>query len=60
MADEKGLADNYCVEPSTALLRYDFVLLTEEERSRLREERARDEAERQGGLRVENGLLVPK
>jgi hypothetical protein len=60
VADEEGWADKYGVESSTALLRYDFVLLTEEESNKLREEKARDEAERQGGLRVENGLLVPK
>ncbi|KAK7219124.1 hypothetical protein V2G26_007127 [Clonostachys chloroleuca] len=42
VADEEGWADKYGVESSTALLRYDFVLLTKEESRKLREEQARD------------------
>ncbi|KAK7219434.1 hypothetical protein V2G26_007437 [Clonostachys chloroleuca] len=56
VADEEGWADKYGVESSTALLRYDFVLLTEEESNKLREEKARDEAERQGGCELRMGF----
>uniref|UniRef100_A0A0B7KSL9 Intradiol ring-cleavage dioxygenases domain-containing protein n=1 Tax=Bionectria ochroleuca TaxID=29856 RepID=A0A0B7KSL9_BIOOC len=56
VADEEGWADKYVKHSA---IEVDFVLLTEEESRKLREEKARDEAERQRGLRVENGLLVP-
>lgn len=60
VADEEDWPDKYGVGSNTALLKLDFVLLTEEENSLLREKKATDETERQGGLRVENALLVQK
>jgi hypothetical protein len=60
VGDTDGLAEKYNVSPDTKLLRYDFVLITEEEARQAREQAAQQVADRQGGkLKVVDGLLVP-
>lgn len=61
VGDVEGLADKYGVSPDTKLLRYDFVLITEEEAKQVQEEEAWKEAKRQDcNLKVVNGLIVPE
>jgi protocatechuate 3,4-dioxygenase beta subunit len=58
-ADE-ATAKKYGVEPGLATLRWDFVLVTEEESNRLREERSRAALRTLGQeVRFVNGLPVP-
>lgn len=60
VGDTDGLAEKYNVSPDTKLLRYDFVLITEDEARQAREQAAQEVADRQAGkLKVVNGLLVP-
>jgi hypothetical protein len=60
VGDVEGLADRYGVSPDTKLLQYDFVLITEDEARRAREEAAQKIADGQDGkLKVVDGLLVP-
>lgn len=60
VGDTEGLAEKYDVSPDTKLLQYDFVLITEEESQKARNEAAKKVADRQNGkLRVEDGLLLP-
>jgi hypothetical protein len=60
VGDTDGLAEKYGVSPDTKLLRYDFVLITEEEAIQAREKAAQEVADGQGGkLKVVDGLLVP-
>ncbi|VUC26023.1 unnamed protein product [Clonostachys rosea] len=61
VGDVDGLAEKYGVSPETKLLRYDFVLITEQESQRAREEDAWKEARRQNrNLKVVNGMLIPE
>lgn len=61
VGDVEGLANKYGVSPDTKLLRYDFVLITEEEAKQVQEEEAWKEAKRQDcNLKVVNGLIVPE
>lgn len=61
VSDVEGLAEKYKVDPSTRLLQYDFVLVTEKEASDLRDKNALEAIKKQGatGITVINGLLVP-
>ena len=59
VADEDGFVNYYNAEPTMPLLRHDFVLLTEEESNNLKEERAWEQARKQGSLEVRNGVLLP-
>ena len=59
VADESGFAKEYNAKPTMALLKHDFVLLTEEESNNLKQERAWEQARRQGSLDVRNGVLLP-
>jgi hypothetical protein len=61
VGDVEGLAEKYGVSPETRLLRYDFVLITEQESQGAREEDAWKEARRQNcNLKVVNGMLIPE
>lgn len=62
VAEVEGLAEKHGVPPSTKLLAYDFVLVSEEEVSQLRHARAQEALESQGmeGMRIVNGLPVPE
>lgn len=62
VSDVEGLAEKHGVAPSAKLMQYDFVLVSEEEVSKLRDEKAREAIEKQGakGMRVVNGTLVPE
>ncbi|CAI6093094.1 unnamed protein product [Clonostachys chloroleuca] len=61
VGDVEGLANKYGVPPDTKLLRYDFVLITEEEAKQVQEQEAWKEAKRQDcNLKVVNGLIVPE
>jgi hypothetical protein len=53
------VAEKHGVAPGTKLLKHDFILITDKEGLELREKEAWKEANRQGKLKVENGLLVP-
>lgn len=57
--DNEGVAEKYGVSPGTKLLKYDFVLITDQEALTVREKEAWKEADRQGNLKVVQGLLVP-
>ncbi|KAJ4249065.1 hypothetical protein NW762_012397 [Fusarium torreyae] len=61
VSDVEGLVEKYNVDPSTKLLKYDFVLVTEQEVSDLREKNALEAMKKQGaaGMTIINGLLVP-
>lgn len=61
VSDIPGLAEEYKVSPSSKLLQYDFVLVTEDEVNELRHRLAVEAIEKQGieGLSVVNGLPVP-
>jgi hypothetical protein len=62
VSDIVGLAEKYDVAPSTKLLSYDFVLLTDEESRKLRNVKATEAMEKQdaSNLRVVDGILIPK
>jgi hypothetical protein len=54
------LAEKYDVSPDTKLLRYDFVLITDDEAREAREKAAQEIADKSSGkLMVLDGLLVP-
>ena len=60
VSDVEGMAAEHDTPPETKLLRYDFVLITNEESDRARHENAVEQAQRQGGnLKVINGVLLP-
>ncbi|KAJ3539942.1 hypothetical protein NM208_g278 [Fusarium decemcellulare] len=61
VSDVEGLAEKYKVDPSTRLLKYDFVLVTDKEASDLRDQKALEAMEKQGatGMIIINGVLVP-
>lgn len=61
VSEVEGLAEKHGVSPSTKLLQYDFVLVSEEEANRLRHEKAQKALERQGvtGFEIIDGLPVP-
>ncbi|KAI9897193.1 hypothetical protein N3K66_008215 [Trichothecium roseum] len=62
VSDVPGLAEQHSVSPDTKLLRYDFVLTTEDEARQAREAEARKVAEAAhpgDRLKVVDGLLVP-
>ncbi|KAH7138756.1 Intradiol ring-cleavage dioxygenase [Dendryphion nanum] len=60
VSDVQGLAAKYGVNPSTKLLQYDFVLVSDKEVSDLRDQKAMEAIEKQGatGLRIVNGVPV--
>jgi hypothetical protein len=59
VGDVDGLAEKHSVSPDTKLLRYDFVLLTEDESARERGKVAQVLADGQKGkLKVVNSLLL--
>lgn len=59
VGDVDGLAEKHGVPPDTKLLQYDFVLITDEQQQKKREEDAWREVERQGGgLDVIDGALT--
>ena len=62
VSDIEGLAAKYNVAPSTKLMSYDFVLLTDEESRELRDVKAREAMAKQDAtnLRVVDGILLPK
>lgn len=58
-SDFEGLAEKYKVDGGMKVLKYDFVLVTEEETAKLRVEEALKAAKKLGlDVKVENGLLV--
>jgi hypothetical protein len=59
VSDIEGLAEKHDVAPWTRLMQYDFVLVDEDEVRKLRDEKAREAIEKQGGkgMRVVNGVL---
>ena len=60
VGDVEGLAEQHAVSPETKLLKYDFVLITEDEANKAREADAWKVAkENPGNLKVVDGLLVP-
>lgn len=61
VSDVEGLAVKYNVDPSTKLLEYDFVLVTDQEATDLRDQKAMEAMEKQGltQMRVINGVLIP-
>ncbi|KAM6504584.1 hypothetical protein FSOLCH5_015326 [Fusarium solani] len=61
VSDVQGYAAKYGVPPSTRLLQYDFVLVTEDESNNLRTKMAIEAIEKQGitGMKVVDGLPVP-
>ncbi|CAM1508642.1 Fc.00g054900.m01.CDS01 [Cosmosporella sp. VM-42] len=62
VSDIDGLPEKYDVSPSTRLLRYNFVLVTEDEAGKLRDEKALDAIQKQGAknMDVVDGALIPK
>lgn len=61
VSEVKGLAEKYEVDPSTKLLQYDFVLVTDEETENLRNKKALEAMKKQGAenMRIVNGVLIP-
>lgn len=60
VGDTEGLAEKYDVSPDTKLLKYDFVLITEEEAQKARVQAAQEVADKQDGkLKVVDGQLIP-
>lgn len=61
VSDVEGYAEKYGVPPSTRLMQYDFVLVTEDESNRIRNEKALEAIQKQGvtGMKVIDGLPVP-
>lgn len=61
VSDIQGYAEKYGVSPSTRLMQYDFVLVTEDESNRIRNEKALEAIQKQGvtGMKVIDGLPVP-
>jgi hypothetical protein len=61
VSDVKSFAEKYGVPPSTRLLTYDFILVTEQETAILRDKEAeRAIAKQDRKMRVINGLPVPE
>ena len=62
VADFDGLAEQHGVPPSTRLLKYDFILVSDEEARRLRHQRAEEALETLNlpGVMVVDGALVPE
>ncbi|KAH8883730.1 aromatic compound dioxygenase [Thozetella sp. PMI_491] len=56
-----GLAEKHQVPPTRKLMTYDFVLVTEEEASALRDQKALEAMESQGikNMKIVNGSLIP-
>ena len=61
VSDVKGLAEKYNVSPDTKLLKYDFVLVSEKDTMKLRDEKALESIEKLGmkGLTVIDNVVVP-
>ena len=61
VSEVDGLAEKYGVSPSTKLMTYEFVLVSEKETSRLRDRLALETLQMQGAhhMDVIDGLLVP-
>ncbi|KAH7160432.1 Intradiol ring-cleavage dioxygenase [Dactylonectria estremocensis] len=61
VSDVEGLAEKYNMDPSTKLLKYDFVLVTDQEATDLRDRKAMEAMEKQGftKMRIINGVLIP-
>ncbi|EEU35456.1 uncharacterized protein NECHADRAFT_51181 [Fusarium vanettenii 77-13-4] len=61
VSDVEGLVEKHGVDPSTKLMKYDFVLVTDKEASDLRDQKAMEAMEKQGatGMVIINGVLVP-
>ncbi|KAL7893293.1 Intradiol ring-cleavage dioxygenase [Trichoderma sp. SZMC 28014] len=61
VSDVEGLGEKYGLVSDMKLLRYDFVLVTDEESDCLREMEARQQAMKEGAnIKVVNGLLISK
>jgi hypothetical protein len=59
VSDVEGFVEKYKVPPSTRLLTYDFVLVTDQETATLRDREAEKEIAKQNRrMRVVNGLPV--
>jgi hypothetical protein len=60
VSDIRGLSEKYKVAPSTRLLTYDFVLVTDQETTELREKEARRQiAKQERRMKIVSGLPVP-
>jgi protocatechuate 3,4-dioxygenase beta subunit len=60
VGDEEGLSAQYGISPSTSLLKYDFVLVSDEKTTQLREQEAKKAIEKMGWkMQIVNGLPVP-
>jgi hypothetical protein len=60
VGDTPGLAEQHGVSPETKLLKYDFVLITDDEARQARDKAAHEVAAQQGGkLKVVDGQLLP-
>lgn len=56
----KRLAEKHDVSPDMKMLKHDFVLSTDDEAKRARDQQMLKEAGRQNGrLKISNGVLVP-
>jgi hypothetical protein len=60
VGDEEGLLTQHGISPSTSLLKYDFVLVSDEKTTELREQEAKKAIEKTGWkMQIVNGLPVP-
>ena len=61
VSDVKGLAEKHSVSQDTKLLKYDFVLVSEKDTMKLRDEKALESIEKLGmkGLTVIDNVVVP-
>lgn len=61
MSDVDGYGAKYGISPTSRLLQYDFVLMTDEETRSLCHEKATQALEKQGitGVNIIDGLPVP-
>jgi len=60
VSDVEGWANKYNVAPSTRLLTYDFVLVTDKETAELRDKEARKQVEKlEQMMKIVEGLIVP-
>ncbi|KAL1881496.1 hypothetical protein Plec18167_003092 [Paecilomyces lecythidis] len=62
VSDVDGLAKKYKVDPSTRLMTYDFVLVSDEEAKVLRHKKAQEAIEKQGltNAGIVDGLVIPQ
>lgn len=58
---DKKLSEKYGVKEGTALITYDFVLVTDKEASDLRDQKSKDALEKLGRhVKIVDGLPVPE